>query len=358
MNRPLRILLATDAWRPQVNGVVRTWETSLAELRQRGHETLVIHPGLFRNFALPFYPEIRLALPGRQRVTRLVRSFGPNVVHVATEGPIGLAVRALCVRNRWPFTTSYHSKFPEYLQELLRIPAGWSYRYMRWFHAASAGVLVSTPTLERDLAGRGFRNLKRWSRGVDLSLFAPRAKTWDDPRPIRLYAGRVSKEKNIEAFLNLDRPGTKVVVGDGPIRERLQREYPKSKFLGYRTGSALAECYANADVFVFPSKTDTFGLVMIEAMACGVPVAAYPVVGPIDVVTEPGVGCLDDDLGRAVDVALATGDAAACVRHARQFTWQRCTDQLLAAFVALQPPPRSLATNPRCENQPVSDCET
>jgi glycosyltransferase involved in cell wall biosynthesis len=260
---------------------------------------------------------------------------------VATEGPIGLAVRGLCVRNRWPFTTSYHSKFPEYLEELLRIPAGWSYRYMRWFHSASAGVLVSTPTLEKDLAARGFRNLERWSRGVDLSLFIPRPKTWEYPRPILLYAGRVSKEKNVETFLSLDRPGTKVVVGDGPIRERLQREYPKVKFLGYRTGLALAECYANADLFVFPSKTDTFGLVMIEAMACGVPVAAYPVVGPIDVVTEPGVGCLDADLGKAVDVALATGDRAACVRHARQFTWERCTYQLLDGFQVIGEPPAS-----------------
>jgi glycosyltransferase involved in cell wall biosynthesis len=335
MNRSLRILLATDAWRPQVNGVVRTWETSLAELRRRRHQTFVIHPGLFRSFALPFYPEIRLALPARRRVTELVRSFGPDVVHVATEGPIGLAARALCIRNRWPFTTSYHSKFPEYLEELLRIPAGWSYRYMRWFHSASAGVLVSTPTLERDLAARGFRNLKRWSRGVDLSLFTPRPKRWDDLRPILLYAGRVSKEKNVEAFLNLERPGTKVVVGDGPIRERLQREYPTVKFLGYRTGSALAECYANADVFVFPSKTDTFGLVMIEAMACGVPVAAYPVVGPIDVVTDPGVGSLNEDLGQAVDMALATGDSAACIGHAGQFTWERCTDQLLAGFAPI-----------------------
>jgi glycosyltransferase involved in cell wall biosynthesis len=336
MNRPLRILLATDAWRPQVNGVVRTWETSLAELRRRGHETTVIHPSLFRNFPIPFYPEIRLALPGRRRLTEFIRSFAPDVVHVATEGPIGLAVRAFCLRNRRPFTTSYHTKFPEYLQHLVGIPAGWSYRFMRWFHSAGAGVLVSTPTLEADLAARGFRNLKRWSRGVDLSLFTPRPKTWDYPRPIMLYAGRVSKEKNVEAFLQLDRPGTKVAVGDGPIRERLQREYPKAVFLGYRTGSALAECYANADVFVFPSKTDTFGLVMIEAMACGVAVAAYPVVGPIDIVTEPGVGRLDEDLGRAVDVALATGDRAACVRHARQFTWERCTDQLLDAFVPIR----------------------
>ena len=335
MNRPLRILLATDAWRPQVNGVVRTWETSLDHLRRRGHETSVIHPGLFRSFAVPFYPEIRLALPGRRQVTEMIRSFDPDVMHVATEGPIGLAVRAYCVRHQRRFSTSYHTKFPEYLQDLARVPVGWSYRFMRWFHSASSAVLVSTPTLEADLASRGFRNLRRWSRGVDLSVFTPRGKSWSEyVRPVMLYAGRVSKEKNIEAFLNLYQPGTKVVVGDGPHRERLQRDYPGVIFLGYRTGTALAQAYTNADVFVFPSKTDTFGLVMIEAMACGVPVAAYPVVGPFDVVTDPKVGCLDEDLGRAVDVALREGDPESCVRHARQFTWERCTDQLLEGFVA------------------------
>ena len=337
MNRPLRILLATDAWRPQVNGVVRTWETSIAHLRQRGHQVEVIHPGRFASFPVPFYREIRLALPGRKRVTELVRSFGPDIVHVATEGPIGLAVRAFCRRNRWRFTTSYHSKFPEYLQELARVPVGWTYRFMRWFHSASSAVMVSTPSLEAELTARGFGNIRRWSRGVDLALFYPRPNTWTEyKRPILLYAGRVSKEKNVEAFLALKHDGTKVVVGDGPIREKLQREFPEVVFLGYRTGAALAEAYANADAFVFPSKTDTFGLVMIEAMACGVPVAAYPVVGPIDIVTETKVGCLDDDLSRAVVMALNMGESDACVQHARQFTWDRCTDQLLANFLPIR----------------------
>jgi 1,2-diacylglycerol 3-alpha-glucosyltransferase/glucuronosyltransferase len=337
MTQPRRILLATDAWRPQVNGVVRTWETSIAHLRNRGHQVAVIEPGLFARVPAPFYQEIRLALPGRRRVTELVRAFTPDVVHIATEGSIGLAVRAFCRRNRWAYSTSYHSKFPEYLQHLARIPVGWSYRFMRWFHSGSSAVMVSTPSLESELAARGFRNLRRWSRGVDLTLFAPRPKTWNQhARPILLYAGRVSKEKNIEAFLALEYPGTKLVVGDGPIRQKLQREYPDVVFLGYRTGTALAEAYANADLFVFPSKTDTFGLVMIEAMACGVPVAAYPVVGPIDVVTTPEVGALDDDLGRAVALALKTVDSDACVRHARQFTWERCTDQLEANFVPIR----------------------
>ncbi|HKB01821.1 MAG TPA: glycosyltransferase family 1 protein [Gemmataceae bacterium] len=337
MTRPPRILLATDAWRPQVNGVVRTCETSLEHLRCRGYATAVIEPGLFRRVPIPIYREIQLALPGRRRVAEQIRSFAPDVVHVATEGPIGLAVRAFCRRNRWRFSTAYHTKFPEYLQRMAKMPLGWSYAFMRWFHSASSAVMVSTPTLEADLAARGFFNLRRWSRGVDLTLFAPRPKTWTAyPRPILLYAGRVSKEKNIDAYLAIRHAGTKVVVGDGPIRERLAREHPDVIFLGYRTGERLADAYANADVLVFPSKTDTFGLVMIEAMACGAPVAAYPVVGPIDVVTDPKVGCLDDDLGRAVEVALRTGDPEACVRHARQFTWERCTDQLVANFVPVR----------------------
>lgn len=334
MDRSLKILLATDAWRPQVNGVVRTWETSIEHLRRRGHEVRVIEPSQFTNFAIPFYREIRLAVSSRRSLTANIRDFQPDIVHIATEGPIGLAVRAFCVRNRWRFSTSYHTQFPEYVEAMLRIPSRWTYRFMRWFHSGSSAVMVSTPTMEKVLADRGFRNLRRWSRGVDLSLFYPRPKTWSKyRRPILLYAGRVSKEKNIEAFLALKRDGTKVIAGDGPIRERLQREHPEAIFLGYRKGEALAEAYANADVFVFPSKTDTFGLVMIEAMACGVPVAGYPVVGPIDVVTEPGTGALNDDLQRAVDIALRDGVGESCVRHARRFTWERCTDQLLANFV-------------------------
>jgi len=330
----LRILLATDAWRPQVNGVVRTWETSIDHLQRRGHRVEVIHPGQFASVPIPFYREIRLAVPTRRGVTTRIRDFRPEIVHIATEGPIGLAVRAFCRRNRWRFSTSYHSKFPEYLKHLAGIPEGWSYQFMRWFHSGSSAVMVSTPTLEADLAARGFRSLRRWSRGVDLAVFTPRPKTWTQyPRPILLYAGRVSKEKNLEAFLTLKNPGTKAIVGDGPMREKWQREYADAVFLGYRTGTDLAEAYSNADVFVFPSNTDTFGLVMIEAMACGVPVAAYPVVGPIDVVTDPKVGRLDKDLGRAIEGALQTADPDACVAHVRQFTWERCTDQLLANFV-------------------------
>lgn len=332
---PQRILLATDAWRPQVNGVVRTWETSIAKLRERGHTVAVLEPSLFTNIAAPFYHEIRLAIPNRRRIAQFVKDFQPSMIHIATEGPLGIAMRGLCVRKRWPFTTSYHSNFPEFLEHLIRVPTRLTYKFMKWFHSASACVFVSTPTLENNLRALGFGKMARWSRGVDLSLFYPRPKQPEYPRPIMVYAGRVSKEKNIEAFLQVNCPGTKVIVGDGPIRESLQKQFPDAKFVGYRRGAALAEAYANADVFVFPSKTDTFGLVMIEAMACGIPVAAYPVIGPIDVVTAPGVGALNDDLALAIKQALSTGDAIACVQHAAQFNWERCTDQLLQNFVPI-----------------------
>lgn len=330
-------MLATDAWRPQVNGVVRSWETSIGKLRERGHTIGVLEPSQFLNVPAPFYKEIRLAIPSRRTVAHFINEFQPDVIHIATEGPIGLAVRGYCQRNRFPFTTSYHSNFPEFLEHLMGFPARWTYRFMRWFHQPSACVLVSTPTLERNLKERGFGHMARWSRGVDLSLFYPRPKTFDYPRPIQLYAGRVSKEKNIEAFLATNVPGTKVIVGDGPIKESLQRQYPQAIFLGYRRGPALAAAYANADVFVFPSQTDTFGLVMIEAMACGIPVAAYPVIGPIDVVTSPGTGALNEDLSTAIQEALATGNMEACVAHAREFNWDRCTDQLLENFVRKKP---------------------
>ena len=321
-------LLATDVAAP-VNGVVRTWETGTT-IAETGHEV--------EDSPRPVRQSAGAVLP--KSASRSVAAAGaarPPVGRRSGHGGANRLAAAPLPPHRWRFSTSYHSKFPEYLQHLARVPTGWTYRFMRWFHSGSSAVMVSTPTLEADLAARGFRNLCRWSRGVDLTLFAPRPKTWTERRrPILLYAGRVSKEKNLDAFLALNHAGTKVVVGDGPMRDKWQRQHPEIVFLGYRTGPALAEAYANADVFVFPSKTDTFGLVMIEAMACGVPVAAYPVVGPIDVVTNPNVGCLDDNLGRAVEVAQKTGDPAACVAHARQFTWERCTDQLLANFVPIR----------------------
>ncbi|MCE9529861.1 MAG: glycosyltransferase family 1 protein [Planctomycetes bacterium] len=331
----MRILLATDAWLPQVNGVVRTWLTSIEYLRKLGHEVKVIEPNQFPGMPCPLYPEIRLCLPLPGQIVRSINAFQPDVIHIATEGPIGLAVRLYCRRRGFFFTTSYHTKFPEYLQRLVFLPTRLSYGFMRLFHSGSSTIMVATPSLEEELRQHSFQPpLKRWSRGVDLELFHPRPKTlFDWPRPILLYVGRVSKEKSIEDFLKVNAPGTKVVVGDGPIRERLEKQYPAAKFLGYRSGQPLAECYANADLFVFPSKTDTFGLVMIEALASGLPVAAYPVVGPADIITQPGMGALDQNLEKAVERALKEGDPETSARIGRQYTWENCTGQLLANFV-------------------------
>jgi glycosyltransferase involved in cell wall biosynthesis len=334
-----RILIATDAWHPQVNGVVRTLDTTARTLRRLGHAVEVLSPDGFPQVGVPFYPEIRLALPWPGRVEGRVNRFRPDRVHIATEGPIGLLVRRICRRRRWRFSTSYHTKFPEYLRAHVGVPEGLSYRFLRWFHGGATDVMAATPSLEKELVARGFTTpIRRWSRGVDLELFRPRPKGESAcPRPVLLYVGRVSAEKGIEDFLRLDTPGTKVVVGDGPARADLERRYPAAKFLGYRKGEALAECYAAADLFVFPSRTDTFGLVMIEALACGVPVAAYPVTGPIDIVTDDRLGALDPDLGAAVARALRTGDPAACAAEGRRYTWANCTEQFLSNLVPVRP---------------------
>lgn len=330
-----RILIATDAWRPQVNGVVRTLETTVAVLRSRRHDVLIVEPSLFPNCPAPFYPEISISLPLPGKVEPMVKRFAPDHIHIATEGPIGLAVRRVCRRFGWRFTTSYHTKFPEYLKVLLGIPESWTYWHMRRFHNSAAHVMVATPSLEAELVRRGFRGpFPRWSRGVDLNLFAPRPKSIPaGPRPVLLYAGRVSTEKNLEAFLRLEIAGTKLIVGDGPARSALQTRYPQAMFLGYRQGDALATLYAHADLFVFPSKTDTFGIVLIEAMACGLPVAAYPVTGPIDIITRPELGCLHNDLESAIRSALVTGQPDHCIAEARTYSWERCTDQFEANLV-------------------------
>ena len=331
---PRRILIATDAWHPQVNGVVRTLDTTARTLRTLGHLVEVVEPSAFPRVAAPFYPEIRLAVPLPGRIADRVRRFRPDHVHISTEGPIGLLVRRECRRRGWAFSTSYHTKFPEYLHALARVPERWTYRVLRWFHNGGSSLMVATPSLEADLKARGFTApIRRWSRGVDLTLFHPRAVASPYPRPVLLYAGRVSAEKGVEDFLRLDVPGTKVVVGDGPARVDLERRYPGAKFLGYRTGEALAECYGMADLFVFPSRTDTFGLVLIEALASGVPVAAYPVTGPIDIITGDNFGALDADLGRAVVRALESGDRSACAAEGQRYTWENCTAQFLANLV-------------------------
>ncbi len=332
-----RVLIATDAWHPQVNGVVRTLDATTRTLRGLGHAVEVVEPSAFPGVAVPFYPEVRLALAPPGRLDERVRRFRPDHVHVSTEGPIGLLVRRYCRLRGWQFSTSYHTRFPEYLRELARVPEGVTYRYLRWFHNGSAALMVATPSLEADLTRRGFTApMRRWSRGVDLELFHPRPKgASQDPRPVLLYVGRVSTEKGVEDFLRLKTEGTKLVVGDGPARADLERRYPDAVFLGYRNGEALAECYARADLFVFPSKTDTFGVVLIEALASGLPVAAYPATGPVDIITRPELGALDDDLGKAVETALRTGDPAACAAEGRRYTWESCTRQFLANLVPL-----------------------
>ena len=321
----LRLLIVTDAWTPQVNGVVRTLATVAGVLERQGDVVEVIGPDRFRTLPMPGYAEIRLALRPARALRRMVDAFRPTAVHIATEGPLGWAMRALCIARRWPFTTSFHTKFPEYLQARTGLPPGLAWALLRRFHAAGAGTFAATPSLREELAGRGFTKIRPWTRGVDLDQFTlePREAWAGLPRPVFLYAGRVSVEKNIEAFLALDLPGSKVVVGDGPLLAALARRFPAVHFAGWQQGGDLARCYAGADAFVFPSRTDTFGLVVLEAMACGTPVAAYPVTGPLDVIPGSGAGVVDADLRTAALAALGC-DRAAARRHAERYSWEAC----------------------------------
>jgi glycosyltransferase involved in cell wall biosynthesis len=327
--KQLRIMIVSDAWAPQVNGVVVTLRNTIRELTRLGHEVATLTPTEFRTIACPTYPEIRLSLMPGRRVARTVEAFDPSALHIATEGPLGLAARAYAIRSGRGFTTAYHTQFPEYIHARTRLPVAISYRWMRWFHAPAKTLMVATNDIRHRLADRGFRNLAMWSRGVDTELFRPGARTHEVRRPLFLYAGRVSVEKNLDAFLSLDLPGTKWVVGDGPARADLQRKYPAAVFFGMKTGEELAWHFRQADAFVFPSRTDTFGLVMLEAMASGTPVAAFPVTGPVDVVRHGVSGVLDHDLRRA---ALAALDLARdrVADHARESSWARCTAQFLA----------------------------
>ncbi|MCJ2037270.1 glycosyltransferase family 4 protein [Methylobacterium sp. J-068] len=329
----MRLLIATDAWHPQVNGVVRSLENMAAAGAGFGFEPIFLTHKDFASLPLPGYPEIRLAYATKRHVARLWNDLRPTHVHIATEGTVGYATRRYCLAHRRPFTTSYHTRFPEYLSARAPVPEVWSYAWLRRFHGASNGTMVSTPSLERDLAARGFANLMRWTRGVDTDLFRPRPADAPDPadlaglpRPIFLSVGRLAVEKNLDAFLRLDLPGSKVVVGDGPDRARLAAIDPRAHFLGTRTGADLAALYAAADVFVFPSLTDTFGIVLLEALACGVPVAAYPVTGPLDVIGRTGAGILDRDLGAAALAALAI-PRARCRAEALRYTWAESARQ-------------------------------
>jgi glycosyltransferase involved in cell wall biosynthesis len=341
----MRIVLVTEAWQPQVNGVVTTWTHVKRELEAQGHEMFVIHPEMFRTMPCPRYPSIPIVIrPGRS-VAQLLDGFDADAIHIATEGPLGSAARRYCLRRRLPFTSSYHSQFPEYFRKYFGMPLAMSYAYMRRFHRAAERVLVPTPSMKSLLDSRGFTKVVVWSRGVDSDLFKPSSEPspyGDMPRPIFLCAGRVALEKNIGAFLAADLPGTKVVMGDGPARPALESQFPAATFLGYQDRPAFVRYMAGADVFVFPSRTDTFGLVMLEAMACGVPVAAYPVTGPIDVV-HPGVtGALNEDIAVAAKEAL-TISRAACRQHAERMTWRACADQVLANLAMIRQPSAMLS---------------
>jgi glycosyltransferase involved in cell wall biosynthesis len=320
----MRILIATDAWKPQVNGVVNTYLNLEREAANAGFSLSFLTPSEFRTLPLPGYREIRLALIRPSDAARRVERDKPDFIHIATEGPVGLAMRAFCVSDGRPFTSSYHTRFPEYTAARIPVPLSWGYRFERWFHNAGAGVMAASPSLRDDLTAQGIKKVHLWSRGVDLDLFRPRAvDMFGLPRPLFLYAGRVAIEKNLEAFLSLDLPGTKAVVGGGPQLEELKKRYPDAVFTGPKFGQDLAAHYASADVFVFPSLTDTFGNVLLEALACGVPVAAYNVMGPKDVIPNGTAGVLSSDLREAALAALST-DRGACRAHAERFSWSAC----------------------------------
>jgi len=329
----MKVAIVTDAWQPQVNGVVTTLTRTRDCIEDLGDEVVVVAPDQYVTVPCPTYPEIRLAvLPGR-RLAATLEQAAPDAIHVATEGPLGMAARRYCVREGLRFTTSYHTQFPQYVRKRAPIPEAWSYAYLRRHHSHAHRTLVATEHQRRDLVAHGFANVVIWSRGVDAELFRPCGRDYFDlPPPIWVYVGRVAVEKNLEAYLGAELPGTKVVVGDGPDLGRLRRLYPTACFVGYRFGEELARCLSAADVFVFPSRTDTFGLVMLEAMACGTPVAAYPVTGPIDVVEHGRTGCLHDDLSVAALEALAISRDA-CRSAALERTWERATRQFLSHLV-------------------------
>lgn len=336
----MRIALVTDAWTPQVNGVVRTLTAVKRELESQGHELLVISPDRFTSLPCPSYPEIRLALARGSTIGRLIRAFDADAIHIATEGPLGLAARRWCVGEGLRFTTAYHTQFPDYVAARTGVNAEWIWRYIRWFHMPADAILTSTSSVDAVLRDHGLSSLRRWGRGVDLSTFSTDGP--DDPAiealagPILLYVGRVAVEKNVEAFLTAAVPGTKVVVGDGPARAMLTARHPDAHFLGPKFGLDLAAAYRSADVLVFPSLTDTFGLVMIEALACGTPVAALPAPGPLDVL-DHNVGAIHKELAVAIADAC-TRDRAACAAYAARFTWANSAAQFLDSLAPIRTP--------------------
>ena len=329
----MRILVATDAWEPQINGVVRTLARTVAECRAMGHEVEIVEPGEFKTVPLPTYSEIKLAVGCYGPIQERLKSFEPEAIHIATEGPIGLATRRICLEWKLPFTTSYHTRFPEYVSARLPVPVGAGYAYMRWFHKPSGRVMVATPTMREELERHGFRNISQWTRGVDTELFRPRESDVFAglARPIWLNVGRIAVEKNLETFLKTDLPGTKVVVGEGPQRDELEARHPEAVFLGARFGEELASCFAAADVFVFPSLTDTFGLVILEAMATGTPVVGFAAPGPIDIIPGSGAGTIAQDPAGLRDACLEALeiDRAVVRRYAEGFSWRACAEEFV-----------------------------
>lgn len=325
----MRVLIATDAWRPQINGVVRTLSSLDASARKLGVDITFLSPEGFPSFPVPTYPGLSLAIPDRREIARRIERSRPDAIHIATEGLIGHQVRAYCLGNRLPFTTSFHTKFPEYIAARFLVPETWSYSFLRRFHASSRVTMASTGSLVRELRRRGFRKLGLWTRGVDTDLFSPAAPApLDLPRPIFMNVGRIAVEKNLAAFLSLDLPGSKVVIGEGPQEAELRSRFPGVHFLGAKTGRDLAAHMAAADVFVFPSRTDTYGVVQLEALSCGVPVAAYPVTGPLDVIGQHPVGILDEDLRTAGLTALRLSRQA-CREFALGRSWETSARQFV-----------------------------
>jgi len=330
----LKVVIATDAWKPQLNGVVRTLDTLGKILTGLGNEVLYITPNDFKSVPLPSYPEIRLSLMPNRKVAKLINEFQPDAIHIATEGPIGRAARRFCKRRGYPFTTSFHTRFAEYANERWKAPISWGYAVLKDFHKDGETMMVATPGLVEELTERGFSKMKLWPRGVDLEQFKPGDRSFLDqyPRPIFLYVGRLAVEKSIEDFIELDLPGTKLIVGEGPQREELEEKYKEAVFVGPKYDEELTQYYQGSDVFVFPSRTDTFGLVNVEALACGVPVAAYPVRGPLEILDGAPAGCgaMDEDLRTACMAAWEHRDPDACREWAGRFSWEAATRQFIS----------------------------
>ncbi|MBA3581621.1 MAG: glycosyltransferase family 1 protein [Gammaproteobacteria bacterium] len=331
----MKLLIVSDAWEPQTNGVVTTIKNVTHELEKQGFEILILQPGLFTSFRCPGYEEIDLSL-NLWDVGKHIKAFQPDFMHIAVEGPLGIAARHYMTRRGYKFTTSFHTKFPEYINKRLSlIPVSSGYAFLRWFHKPSQKIMVTTPSMERDLKQQGFNNMVVWGRGVNTQLYYPNPnrKPTDPKNPVMIYVGRVAVEKSIDDFLKLDIPGHKIIVGDGPSRVGFQKRFPNAEFVGFKYGAELRDYFQKADVFVFPSRTDTFGLVMLEAMACGAPVAAYPVPGPLDVVQQGITGVLNENLALAIEGALKL-DRQACRDFALQQSWQACANRLRDQFVS------------------------